>query len=48
MKWHYQPDGYWQLTNADFCGSRSKNGVKTTKEKDHVTCLHCLKKMGYA
>ena len=45
MKWHYQPDGAWQLTHAEYCGTASRNGLHTTRVVDAVTCRHCLNKM---
>ncbi len=45
MKWHYQPDGAWQLTHAEYCGTASRNGLHTTRVVGLVTCKRCLKKM---
>lgn len=44
LRFHYQPDGAWQLTHA-LCGSHSKLGVLTTPYLKHVNCKRCLAKV---
>lgn len=44
LQWHYQPDGAWQLTVAEYCGTVAPNGVMTARDIVHVTCIKCRKK----
>ena len=43
--WHYQPNGAWQLTEAEYCGTRSMYGLQTTQKLEFVTCRKCIKKL---
>lgn len=45
IKWHYQPDGAWQLMYAEYCGTYGETGLMTTNHVESVTCLKCLERM---
>lgn len=46
LKFHYQPDGAWQLSEAEYCGTVAVNSyVYTTNMVEYVTCNKCLEKM---
>ena len=46
LKFHYQPDGSWQLSEAEYCGTIAITGyVYTTNRVEYVNCIKCLEKM---